>query len=60
MSVTGFKKLCPCFIVTPLHLNLAQSPRNPIQSPLNHVQSPLNPAGENMSTPTGIADPNIS
>ena len=37
-----------------------QSPLNPAQPLLNSVQSPLNPADENMSTPTSIADPNIS
>ena len=28
--------------------------------PSTLLQSPLNHAGKNMSTPTGIADPNIS
>ena len=36
------------------------SPLNPVQSTLNPAQSPLNPASKNTSTPTCIADPNIS
>ena len=50
---------CPLSIINYKKLRLLQ-PLNPAQSPLNPVQSPLNPASVNMSTLTGIADPNVS